>query len=117
MTSIAYKRPAGRTGATLTLHPQQLSARSIVDALADHRSAPLQIQYEGRVRSLIARDLAAVAPAADETTVSALVADVWRQAEEHLAKAGRTGWAHLSWFVQNAITRLVGGAQPQMARC
>ncbi|MEU3564587.1 hypothetical protein [Kitasatospora sp. NPDC006786] len=117
MTSIAHQGPIGSTGATLMLHPQALSAYSIVDAIAAHRSAPLQIQYEGRVRSLIARDLAAVAPTADETTVSALVADVWRQAEEHLAKAGRTGWAHLSWFVQNAIARLVSGARPQMAGC
>ncbi|MGW3185468.1 hypothetical protein ACWDD9_39980 [Kitasatospora sp. NPDC001119] len=117
MTSIAYKHTIRSTGATLTLHPQQLSAHGIVDALATHRSAPLQIQYEDRVRSLIARDLAAIAPTADETTVSALVADVWRQAEEHLARAGHTGWAHLSWFVQNAIARLLGGARPQMAGC
>ncbi|MEU4118920.1 hypothetical protein AB0F71_31060 [Kitasatospora sp. NPDC028055] len=84
--------------------------------LASHRSAPLQEQYEGRVLSLVIHDLAAVAPTASESIVMELVADVWRQAEEHLAKAGRTGWAHISWFVQNAIARFVGG-QPQMAGC
>ncbi|MFJ4799142.1 hypothetical protein [Kitasatospora purpeofusca] len=103
MTSIAHRRQNRATGATLTLRPQELSAHNIVDTLAKHRSAPLQEQYEGRVLSLVIHDLASVAPAASEGLVKELVADVWRQAEEHLAKAGRTGWAHISWFVQNAI--------------
>ncbi|MFF1908254.1 hypothetical protein [Kitasatospora sp. NPDC058218] len=83
--------------------------------LASHHSTPLQEQYEGRVLSLVIRDLASVAPAAGEGTVMEIVADVWCQAEEHLARAGRTGWAHISWFVQNA-TASFARRQP-MAGC
>ncbi|MFE2728381.1 hypothetical protein [Kitasatospora sp. NPDC059327] len=76
---------------------------SVVSPPTDPAIAILQDQYEGRVLSLVIHDLASVAPAAGEGTVMEIVADVWRQAEEHLARAGRTGWAHLSWFVQNTV--------------
>jgi hypothetical protein len=116
MTSIAYRRPTWSSGATLTLHPPDLTAHAIVDNIATHRSAPLQEQYEGAVLSLVVSDLASVAQAADETAVMAIVADVWRQAEQH-AKSARTSWAHLSWFVQAAVTRFVSGLLPQTAGC
>ncbi|MFD4659696.1 hypothetical protein ACFWP2_29175 [Kitasatospora sp. NPDC058444] len=77
--------------------------------------ATLEDQFEGQVLSLVIHDLATVAPTAGESVVMRLVADVWRQAEEHLAKAGRTGWAHLSWFVQNAIATFARDIQ--MAGC
>ncbi|MGW4805853.1 hypothetical protein [Kitasatospora sp. NPDC004272] len=116
MTSIAHRSPNWSPGATLTLRPQDLTAHTIVDTIATHRSAPLQEQYEGAVLSLVVSDLASAAPAADETAVKAIVADVWSQAEQH-AKSARTSWAHLSWFVQAAVTRFVSGLLPQTAGC
>ncbi|MFF2549076.1 hypothetical protein ACFVUY_41845 [Kitasatospora sp. NPDC058063] len=80
--------------------------------------ATLEDQYEGRVLSLVIHDLAMIAPAAGERTVMKLVADVWRQANEHLTTVGRTSWAHISWFVQDTISRFVHPVgQPQMAGC
>ncbi len=66
--------------------------------------AELQGQYDGEVLALVVRDLEPVDPKAGEGAVSTVVAEVWKQAEEHL-KSGRTGWAHLSWFVQSAIAQ------------
>ncbi|MFJ8443995.1 hypothetical protein [Kitasatospora griseola] len=78
--------------------------------------ADLQSHYEGAVLSLVVRDLAVAAPAADETAVMVIVTDVWVQAEQH-ATTALTSWAHLSWFVQAAVARFVGGLLPQMAGC
>ena len=116
----------------LRLRPQRMDVAEIVEQVASHNaekanlddlnrrytiepSAILQGQYEGRVLSLVIHELATVAPAAGESIVMELVADVWRQAEEHLAKAGRTGWAHISWFVQNTIPPFA--RQQLMAGC
>ncbi|WP_043478293.1 hypothetical protein [Kitasatospora sp. MBT66] len=114
MNSISQKTQSEHI---LRLYPGQLTSDGIVDQVGEYRSAILQEQYEGRVLSLVIHDLAAVAPAAGESIVMELVADVWRQAEEHLAKASRTGWAHISWFVQNAVTEFIDGLRPQMAGC
>lgn len=113
----------------IQIHPQGLSAADIVDQLAKHRGASgagdqqgdeygagLQEQYEGRVLALVVRDLATAAPAASETVVMELVAQVWEQVEGHFEKASTT-WAHVSWFVQNTIARFVAGLRPQMAGC
>ncbi|GAA2780766.1 hypothetical protein ACFQ0M_49085 [Kitasatospora aburaviensis] len=117
----------------LKLHPQRLTAADIVDQIASHHlearpavvadspdtgeyGAGLQDQYEARVLALVAHDLAVVAPAAGQSAVNALVANVWEQAEKHVEKANTT-WTHLSWFVQNAITQFIEGIRPQMAGC
>ncbi len=73
--------------------------------------AELQSRYEGQVIALVVQELAVVAPRAGERTVMELVADVWRQAEEHLAKAGRTTWDHLTWFADHVISTRVTDAQ------
>ncbi|MFF2751739.1 hypothetical protein ACFVVA_40155 [Kitasatospora sp. NPDC058048] len=110
---------AERTEAPLQEEPAGLLMTSVASTAAIPETAAipatLEDQYESRVLSLVVHDLAMIAPAAGETTVMKLVADVWRQAEEHLAKAGRTGWAHISWFVQNAIATRAAGLQ--MAGC
>ncbi|MFI9332638.1 hypothetical protein ACIGZJ_34535 [Kitasatospora sp. NPDC052868] len=116
MTSIAHQNPIGSTGATLTLHPQALSVQSMVDALTAHRSAPLQVQYEDQVIALVIRDLTSADPAASVGAVNAVVAEVWKQAAEHVEKAATT-WTHISWFVQNAVTEFIEGLRPQMAGC
>ncbi|MFD5565885.1 hypothetical protein [Kitasatospora griseola] len=117
MTSTAHRRLTWSPGATLTLHPQDLTAHTIVDAIATHRSAPLQEQYEGAVLSLVVHDLATAAPAAGETAVMTIVTEVWDQAEQHAKSAITTSWAHLSWFVQNAVQRFAAGLLPQTAGC
>ncbi|GAA2984451.1 hypothetical protein GCM10010519_18610 [Streptomyces lactacystinicus] len=113
MNSIAYQPPIVSTGPALA---EGFSASTDL-AGSDEYGADLQGQYEDQVIALVIRDLTSADPASSVGAVNAVVAEVWRQAEEHLAKAGRTGWAHLSWFVQNAIARLVSGARPQMAGC
>ncbi|MFI5534519.1 hypothetical protein ACIA8O_38890 [Kitasatospora sp. NPDC051853] len=80
------------------------------------RAESLQDQYEGAVLSLVIRDLAVASPASGEDAVMEVVTKVWTQAKQH-AKTNRTSWAHLSWFVQNAIAQFVAGLRPQMAGC
>ncbi|WP_033252888.1 hypothetical protein [Kitasatospora phosalacinea] len=87
-----------------------------VPGIKQHASVVLQEQFEGRVLALVVRDLSVVAPAADETAVMTIVAQVWKQAEQH-AKTARTSWAHLSWFVQDAVSTFVNGLLPQTAGC
>ncbi|MFJ6140540.1 hypothetical protein [Kitasatospora sp. NPDC092286] len=96
----------------LRLHPGALTPERIVDQVADH----IQSQYEGRVIALVVHDLAAVVPAAGESTVMALVADVWAQAQQHV-RAADTTWTHISWFVGDAIARFAEKLRPQMAGC
>ncbi|MQS17872.1 hypothetical protein F7Q99_38225 [Streptomyces kaniharaensis] len=77
----------------------------------------LEGQYEAKVLALVIRDLSTVAPAAGESVVMKLVAEVWKQAADHIEKAATT-WTHISWFIQDAISRFVQpAAQPQTAGC
>ncbi|MGW7582758.1 hypothetical protein ACWGLI_16675 [Kitasatospora sp. NPDC054769] len=81
---------------------------------ADRSIAGLQDQYDGKVLALVVRDLAPVDPKAGEGTVMELVTKVWELAERHAATAGRTTWAHLSWFAHHVVaTRTT----EQMAGC
>ncbi|MFE3875450.1 hypothetical protein ACFXPX_13740 [Kitasatospora sp. NPDC059146] len=77
----------------------------------------LEGQYEAKVFALVIHDLATVAPAAGESVVMKLVADVWQQAEKHV-KTANTTWTHISWFIQDAISRFVQpAAKPQTVGC
>ncbi|MFJ1708714.1 hypothetical protein [Kitasatospora sp. NPDC088346] len=72
-----------------------------------------QVQYEGRVLSLVVRDLAAVEPKAGESVVMTLVAKVWELAERH-ASYTSTRWEHLSWFAHHVVA---SRAAQQMTGC
>ncbi|MGA5823537.1 hypothetical protein ACPC54_37440 [Kitasatospora sp. NPDC094028] len=77
----------------------------------------LEGHYEAKVLALVIHDLATVAPAAGESVVMKLVAEVWEQAADHIEKTTNTTWTHLSWFVQNAVAEFINGLRPQMAGC
>ncbi|MFI6158180.1 hypothetical protein ACIBCA_36450 [Kitasatospora sp. NPDC051170] len=114
----------------LKLHPQRMTATDIVDRVASHdfdlldtsevsaveSAIELQGQYEEQVIALVIRDLTSADPAATVWAVNTVVAQVWKQAAEHVEKAATT-WTHISWFVQNAVTEFIDGLRPQMAGC
>ncbi|OKI95070.1 hypothetical protein [Kitasatospora sp. CB01950] len=79
------------------------AGRSVPVAKKQTGIADLQSQYEGKVLALVVRDLAPVDPKAGEGIVMELVTRVWGMAERHAATAGRTTWAHLSWFAHHVV--------------
>ncbi|MGW2547047.1 hypothetical protein ACWC5I_40785 [Kitasatospora sp. NPDC001574] len=81
---------------------------------AESNKPTLQDQYEGRVLATVIQDLATADPRAGEGVVMELVTRVWELAERHAATAGRTTWAHISWFVHQVVTTRTA---QQMAGC